>query len=178
MSNERPIFVTSAMKNARPGKYEVVSMKHAVIERDGRDAPCYWCKQPFPKHPSGNPDFFYATLEHIVPLADGGRHELSNCALACRKCNEKNIPKAVRIQAEAAQLERELWKRSKQLAVSRAKKGEFKKSRNPPPKPVIRCSWVGRYLRSLHKSKGLPPPTKEQINAMKRAQPHYGEHKK
>ncbi len=29
----------------------------------------------------------YPSIDHIVPLARGGKHSWSNCALACRKCN-------------------------------------------------------------------------------------------
>ena len=31
----------------------------------------------------------YPSIDHIVPLAKGGKHSWNNCALACRRCNSK-----------------------------------------------------------------------------------------
>ncbi len=73
----------------RPSKEETFKMKLAVIERDGNDIVCYWCQASFPKQREGRPNFFYATLEHIVPIYLGGKHELHNCTLACQKCNNE-----------------------------------------------------------------------------------------
>jgi 5-methylcytosine-specific restriction endonuclease McrA len=71
----------------RPNKEEVRAMKIRILERDGNDPACFWCGARFPKVASGQPDFRYATLEHIVPLYLGGKHVISNCVFACMKCN-------------------------------------------------------------------------------------------
>ena len=43
------------------------------------DPRCVWCRAMLTKRS--------ATMEHIVPLADGGTHEMLNLALACAHCN-------------------------------------------------------------------------------------------
>ena len=41
---------------------------------------CKYCNQKFSKkHP--------ATIDHVTPLASGGKHDKSNIAAACRRCN-------------------------------------------------------------------------------------------
>jgi len=71
----------------RPTREEMRDMKLKVIERDGRDAGCFWCGTALPKRVDGELEFYCATLEHIVPLYLGGKHERSNCTLACVTCN-------------------------------------------------------------------------------------------
>ena len=58
--------------------------RHEVFERDGYR--CHLCGRktdrrqtvPHPRSP---------TIDHIVPLARGGKHERSNCRTACFRCN-------------------------------------------------------------------------------------------
>lgn len=80
-------------KTVRPGLQAVRSMKRAVARRDGPPWVCCWCEKPFPTIKEGDGservDFFYATLEHLIPLASGGKHEIDNCALACAPCNHR-----------------------------------------------------------------------------------------
>lgn len=55
-----------------------------VFERDGYR--CHMCKRKLnPKH--AVPHLKAPTIDHIVPLAAGGKHETSNCATACFQCN-------------------------------------------------------------------------------------------
>ncbi len=72
----------------KPSRKEVAAMKQQVIERDKDHLACRWCNRPFAVE-NGVITNEPATLEHIVRLADGGRHVLSNCALACEKCNNE-----------------------------------------------------------------------------------------
>lgn len=67
----------------RPGELSVKQMTEAVLERDGRNVGCYWCGAPF------GGGALRRTLEHIIPLSKGGKHELSNCAVAHAKCNHE-----------------------------------------------------------------------------------------
>jgi 5-methylcytosine-specific restriction endonuclease McrA len=41
--------------------------------------PCYYCYQVFLKE--------QLTIEHLIPLSEGGSNEPDNIALACRPCN-------------------------------------------------------------------------------------------
>lgn len=47
-----------------------------------RDAYCVWCGFLF-VHPD------IATVEHLLPIAFGGRDTMRNCRLACDTCNQK-----------------------------------------------------------------------------------------
>lgn len=52
---------------------------------------CTWCCRPMIDAPVV-PDedcAAHLTLEHIVPLACGGTHDLCNLALACFECNNE-----------------------------------------------------------------------------------------
>lgn len=42
---------------------------------------CYYCEQEFPPKE--------LTLDHIVPLARGGRSTKGNCVPACKECNNR-----------------------------------------------------------------------------------------
>ncbi len=42
---------------------------------------CYYCEQKFPPKE--------LTLDHIVPLARGGRSTKGNCVPACKECNNR-----------------------------------------------------------------------------------------
>ncbi len=50
-----------------------------------------------------------------------------------------------------------------------------------PPKPKKpqkqKCMWAAKLLKNLHKQRGLPPPTTEQIRAYRKAQTNYGQPK-
>jgi 5-methylcytosine-specific restriction endonuclease McrA len=58
-----------------------------VLERDGWK--CQICMRPTPKSLRGTYKDNAPELDHIVPLARGGRHEWSNLQCACRACNSK-----------------------------------------------------------------------------------------
>ena len=53
------------------------ALKERLFERDGER--CCYCKRKL--------KFQYATLEHVVPLSQGGSWNISNLLLACRRCN-------------------------------------------------------------------------------------------
>ncbi len=42
---------------------------------------CHYCKQKFPEEE--------LTLDHIVPVARGGRSTRGNMVVCCRKCNQE-----------------------------------------------------------------------------------------
>ncbi|OEU71220.1 MAG: HNH endonuclease [Desulfuromonadales bacterium C00003093] len=42
---------------------------------------CHYCEKPFPPGE--------LTLDHIVPLARGGRSTKGNCVPACKECNNR-----------------------------------------------------------------------------------------
>lgn len=46
-----------------------------------RGSTCYWCGKVL--------EWSTATIEHMIPLSRGGSNHISNCRLACKKCNEE-----------------------------------------------------------------------------------------
>lgn len=71
------------------GTTERKRLRKAVRERDG-DL-CHWCGKPmrFGKREAigiREPDD-WATLEHILPISQGGTDDLGNLALAHKLCN-------------------------------------------------------------------------------------------
>ena len=61
----------------------LVSMADVFRLDSGR---CYLCrKRCDPSAPLNHPR--QPTIDHVIPLANGGTHEPSNVRLACRKCN-------------------------------------------------------------------------------------------
>ena len=78
------------MSNAwqfKPGNPEYERYIHSSHWRHIADnGVCGICGLPvsYDKSPS---DIWAATIDHIVPLSRGGKHELSNCQLAHRLCN-------------------------------------------------------------------------------------------
>jgi 5-methylcytosine-specific restriction protein A len=42
---------------------------------------CHYCEQNF--HPSE------LTMDHLIPIARGGKSDKSNCVTACKACNSK-----------------------------------------------------------------------------------------
>lgn len=56
-----------------------------VLERDGWQ--CYLCGVSTPRELRGTYNDNAPELEHIIALANGGEHSMTNTACACRKCN-------------------------------------------------------------------------------------------
>jgi len=56
-----------------------------VFERDGWR--CHLCGRATPKRLRGSYDSKAPELDHIIPLAQGGKHTRLNTACACRACN-------------------------------------------------------------------------------------------
>lgn len=55
-----------------------------LIDRDGDD--CHLCGKPVRFDvPYWHPE--YGTIDHLVPIADGGEHTMANCAVAHFGCN-------------------------------------------------------------------------------------------
>lgn len=50
-----------------------------------RSIRCRWCRKPVPKN--------QREIDHIIPLAKGGAHTLSNLCCACSKCNRRKSAK-------------------------------------------------------------------------------------
>ena len=62
-------------------------LRKEIFEREkGR---CYYCnKEITTKHARRNLHDWY-TIDHIVPVAEGGKTTLENCVASCRECNMK-----------------------------------------------------------------------------------------
>ncbi len=59
----------------------------AVAERDGEA--CVYCKVPTIVDPCEGERFRERTLDHVAPVSSGGRDELANVVLSCRRCNSR-----------------------------------------------------------------------------------------
>jgi len=59
----------------------------SILERDGWQ--CQICGSDTPRSLRGSNDPCAPEVDHIVPLALGGRHAASNLQCACRRCNGK-----------------------------------------------------------------------------------------
>jgi 5-methylcytosine-specific restriction endonuclease McrA len=62
--------------------------RKAAAYKRGRT--CTYCGTP---GEAGNP----LTLDHVVPLALGGAHDLSNAVVACRRCNSSRGARVRRV---------------------------------------------------------------------------------
>jgi 5-methylcytosine-specific restriction endonuclease McrA len=51
------------------------SLRNQIIDRDGDQ--CWYCRD----------GSAYLTIDHVVPVSEGGTNELSNLRAACRECN-------------------------------------------------------------------------------------------
>ena len=87
---------SKAAKRKRHAKRRAIERgdKHArsidpikVLERDGWK--CQICMRPTPKSLRGTYKDNAPEIDHIVPLARGGKHEWSNLQCACRACNSE-----------------------------------------------------------------------------------------
>lgn len=47
---------------------------------------CHWCASVLDLNAKKN-NMLYATIEHLVPVSEGGKTEIGNLRLACRRCN-------------------------------------------------------------------------------------------
>jgi 5-methylcytosine-specific restriction endonuclease McrA len=87
---ERVLTGALVVVSRRPAVSTIGSQKRRirlsqVIERDG--LACWICKKPVdPASPRQAPEG--ATLDHVLPQMNGGRHELANLRLSHKRCNE------------------------------------------------------------------------------------------
>lgn len=69
--------------------------RRRIIERDGPF--CFYCQRVLiePKSETMNVEleakkgYFYMTIDHLIPRAHGGSHDLDNLVLACVSCHRK-----------------------------------------------------------------------------------------
>jgi 5-methylcytosine-specific restriction endonuclease McrA len=76
----------------RAPKYskKTADWREILIARDGLD--CYWCGRLCNPDLSPNADLF-PTRDHLIRRADGGKDNLKNQVIACRKCNSsRHVP--------------------------------------------------------------------------------------
>lgn len=73
----------SRLRLRRVGGFDPI----AVLERDGWR--CHLCGVKTPKHLRGTTDLRAPEVDHIDPIASGGKHDMLNTACACRRCNLK-----------------------------------------------------------------------------------------
>jgi 5-methylcytosine-specific restriction endonuclease McrA len=59
---------------------------------DGR---CWWCGEPIYSAPRGSDDIRAYTVDHILPIRDGGTNEPDNLVPACKRCNSRKERRGV-----------------------------------------------------------------------------------
>lgn len=65
--------------------YRKLQMKRTALFK-AQGGRCFWCQQPMVLGGRQNrPEF--ATLDHVIPKAHGGRNTWQNLVCACRRCN-------------------------------------------------------------------------------------------
>lgn len=77
------------IKNRINGQRAIRRREFLIRRQEGL---CYWCTEPMlpvKKKGDGNPKALTATIDHIVPIADGGRNILGNTVAAHYKCNQR-----------------------------------------------------------------------------------------
>ena len=81
-------------------RYKTTQLRKEVLERDGRV--CYYCGTT--KMAKG-----HAQLDHIIPIAQGGKDALDNLVIACKRCNtqKSNLSLEVYAARRLAAIERE-----------------------------------------------------------------------
>lgn len=147
-------------------------MKLLVRARDGLQKGCYWCAKPFDSLED-------ATLEHVVPLADGGLHELGNCALACEECNLLNVPRSVTQAIEAAAMCRENRAEANRIAnggkaehglpedCSKEISSRFPAIKREAGAKFMDFAKASFFLRKIHAQLRKPPPSKHERRVFK-----------
>lgn len=85
----RRLYCRLRMHARRIGKNSTVTREeiNALMERQKR---CYYCKKCFSE--KNKP-----TLDHVIPLAKGGQHVISNIVLACLSCNCQKQARMIRL---------------------------------------------------------------------------------
>ena len=69
-----------------------IQFKEKLIQRDG--CKCYWCETPlenknafnFKRKPVGGAKTLL-TIDHVIPICDGGETSETNLVIACYACN-------------------------------------------------------------------------------------------
>jgi hypothetical protein len=99
----------------------------AAVELHG--GACFYCKEHLVKK-----DGVYRwTLDHVEPLANGGKDHLSNFVIACQPCNCKKANKP--IDAFSAQAS-EVWLNALRVQIdARLKRLKSQNPINPPSSP-------------------------------------------
>lgn len=62
-------------------------LRWQLTQKYGENATCYWCGVSLLQGDKDYQSDQYATIEHIVRIADGGTDDMENLTWACAKCN-------------------------------------------------------------------------------------------
>ncbi len=74
-----------ARKAGSGGSYTLREIAEQLVRQKHT---CYYCQAPFEKVSTQAGDIIYRYhIEHVVPIARGGRNDISNIVLACPTCN-------------------------------------------------------------------------------------------
>jgi 5-methylcytosine-specific restriction endonuclease McrA len=71
-----------------------------LILRD-QEGRCFWCAEPAD-----------LTIDHVVPVSRGGRHEVSNIVGACRRCNSSKGAKHWPLESSRLMKMATVWQES------------------------------------------------------------------
>lgn len=76
--DNRPTRGNGRKRTSRLSGKDKLRRKNSLLRRDG--PLCHWCHAEFT-------DELLATIDHLLPLKDGGSDRLENLVLACEPCN-------------------------------------------------------------------------------------------
>lgn len=77
------------IKNRISGERAARRRETLIAKQHGK---CFWCDEPMlpvKVKGDGNPKALTATIDHKIPLADGGKNLESNTVAAHYKCNQE-----------------------------------------------------------------------------------------
>lgn len=70
--------------SATVGDVKAITAHYKTI-RNAKSVACHWCRKPVPKG--------HRHIDHVVPLAKGGSHCVTNLVPACASCNRRKSAK-------------------------------------------------------------------------------------
>jgi hypothetical protein len=88
----------SRLNGVRSGHWISDERRRAIYRRDGWE--CRYCSRSLRNAPSR-----MRTLDHIIPVVDGGTHDDVNLLTCCKSCNDRKQHKTVWVLLDDAPLE-------------------------------------------------------------------------
>ena len=79
-------------KARKPSAIYSLDIRIAAWEDAGRM--CHYCDRPVPR--PGTKGGYGTHIDHVVPVAKGGSHDMENLVVSCKRCNREKGSKSYR----------------------------------------------------------------------------------